>query len=108
MTILRVSVVLAVVAFALVMLFRSSVPAARARPVIVSAALTAPRSEDSALGSSEALRDALIATLGDSDDCPRLIEYKGTPEMVIERLDEHHVLVQALCQMGAYNYSNGF
>jgi Protein of unknown function (DUF1176) len=28
--------------------------------------------------------------------------------MVIERLDEHHVLVQALCQMGAYNYSNGF
>ncbi|WP_164158823.1 DUF1176 domain-containing protein [Stenotrophomonas maltophilia] len=86
----------------------TTVPAARAKPVIASAALAAPRSGDSGLGSSEALRDALIATLGDSDDCPRLIEYTGTPEMVIERLDEHHVLVQALCQMGAYNYSNGF
>lgn len=86
----------------------TSVPAAHARPVIVSAALAAPRTGDSKLGSSEALRDALIATLGDSDDCPRLIEYKGTPEMAIERLDEHHALVQALCQMGAYNYSNGF
>ncbi|MBH1529141.1 DUF1176 domain-containing protein [Stenotrophomonas maltophilia] len=84
------------------------VPAAHTRPVIVSAALAAPRTADSALGSSEALRDALIATLGDSDDCPRLIEFKGTPEMVIERLDDRHVLVQALCQMGAYNYSNGF
>ncbi|WP_049481577.1 DUF1176 domain-containing protein [Stenotrophomonas geniculata] len=84
------------------------VPAAYAKPVIVSAALVAPRSGDSELGSSEALRDAVIATLGDSDDCPRLIEYTGTPEMVIERLEEHHVLVQALCQMGAYNYSNGF
>lgn len=86
----------------------TSVPAARAKPVIVSAALLAQRSTDSALESSVALRDALIATLGDSDDCPRLIEYTGTPEMVIERLDERHVLVQALCQMGAYNYSNGF
>ncbi|HIE0128332.1 DUF1176 domain-containing protein [Stenotrophomonas maltophilia] len=84
------------------------VPAARARPVIVSATLTAPRAGDGALGSSEALRDALIATLGDNDHCPRLIEYKGPPEMVIERLDDSHVLVQALCQMGAYNYSNGF
>ena len=86
----------------------AGVPAARARPVIVSAALTTSRAGDGALGSSEALRDALIATLGDSDDCPRLIEFKAPPEMVIERLDEHHVLVQALCQMGAYNYSNGF
>ena len=86
----------------------TTVPAARAKPVIVSAALAAPRAGDRELESSEALRDALIATLGDSDDCPRLIEYTGTPEMVIERLDEHHVLVQALCQMGAYNYSNGF
>ncbi|MCI1133680.1 DUF1176 domain-containing protein [Stenotrophomonas maltophilia] len=86
----------------------TTVPAARAKPVIASAALAAPRSGDSGLGSSEALRDALIAMLGDSDDCPRLIEYTATPEMVIERLDEHHVLVQALCQMGAYNYSNGF
>lgn len=86
----------------------ASVPAAQARQVIVRGVLAAARPGDSALGSSEALRDALIATLGDSDDCPRLIEYKGTPEMVIERLDERHVLVQALCQMGAYNYSNGF
>ncbi|MGF6417081.1 hypothetical protein ABH900_000542 [Stenotrophomonas sp. AN71] len=86
----------------------ASVPAARAKPVIMRAALAAARPGDSALGSSEALRDALIATLGNSDDCPRLIEYKGTPEMAIERLDDRHVLVQALCQMGAYNYSNGF
>jgi hypothetical protein len=86
----------------------STVPAAHARPVIVSAALPAQRPEDSALAGSEALRDALIATLGDSDDCPRLIEFKGTPELVIERLDDRHVLVQALCQMGAYNFSNGF
>ncbi|AVJ33112.1 hypothetical protein CLM74_10185 [Stenotrophomonas sp. MYb57] len=86
----------------------ASVPAAVAKPVIVRGVLAAGRPGDSGLGSSEALRDALIATLGDNDDCPRLIEYKGTPEMVIERLDDHHVLVQALCQMGAYNYSNGF
>lgn len=86
----------------------TSVPAAHTKPVIMSAALVAPHPGDSELGSSEALRDALIATLGDGDDCPRLIEYTGTPEMVIERLDDSHVLVQALCQMGAYNYSNGF
>lgn len=86
----------------------ASVPAAQTRPVIMRAALLATRPGDSKLGSSEALRDALIATLDDGDDCPRLIEYKGTPEMVIERLDDSHVLVQALCQMGAYNYSNGF
>ncbi|MBA0445997.1 DUF1176 domain-containing protein [Stenotrophomonas maltophilia] len=86
----------------------ASVPAARARPVIVRAALSAAHPRDPTLGTSEALRDALIATLGDGDDCPHLVEYKGTPEMVIERLDDSHVLVQALCQMGAYNYSNGF
>ncbi|KOE98361.1 DUF1176 domain-containing protein [Stenotrophomonas geniculata] len=86
----------------------ASVPAARARPVIVRATLAAARPGDRALGTSEALRDALIATIGDSDDCPHLVEYTGTPEMVIERLDGSHVLVQALCQMGAYNYSNGF
>lgn len=86
----------------------TSVQAAQAKPVIVRGVLAARRPGDSELGSSEALREALIATLGDSGDCPRLIEYKGTPEMVIERLDDRHVLVQALCQMGAYNYSNGF
>lgn len=86
----------------------ASVPPTAAKPVIVRGVLAATRPGDSVLGGSKALRDALIATLGDSDDCPRLIEYKGTPEMVIERLDDRHVLVQALCQMGAYNYSNGF
>ncbi|MGY5942174.1 DUF1176 domain-containing protein [Stenotrophomonas forensis] len=86
----------------------TSVPAAHATPVIVRGMLVATRAGDSALGNSETLRDALIATLGGSDDCPRLIQYKGPPEMLIERLDDRHVLVQALCQMGAYNYSNGF
>lgn len=86
----------------------ASVPAARDMPVIVRGRLAAARPGDAALASSEALRDALIATLGAGDDCPHLIEYKGTPEMVIERVDGNHVLVQALCQMGAYNYSNGF
>lgn len=86
----------------------ASVPPARAMQVIVRGAVAARRASDAALGSSEALRAALIATLGNSDDCPRLVEYTGTPEMVIERLDDQHVLVQALCQMGAYNYSNGF
>lgn len=85
----------------------AGVPAAHPIPIVRIPALSAPRPGDAAVGEDPALRTALARTKGEHCDRINDEEALDTPIM-IERLDDTHLLASGLCWRGAYNEGYGY
>lgn len=83
------------------------VPAAHPIPIVRIPALPAPRPGDAAVGEDPALRTALARTRGEHCDRINDEEALDTPIM-IERLDDTHLLASGLCWRAAYNEGYGY
>lgn len=91
----------------------SSVLPALPVPVVVLDTLSAPRPSDAALGSSSALRAALVAATS-ADDCEGIqpdqtvTADEPAPPLNVRRLSADKLLVSTVCWRGAYNEGSGY
>ena len=91
----------------------SSVLPALPVPVVVLGKLAAPRPSDAALGSSAALRAALVAATP-VEDCDGIqpdqtvVLDDPAPPLNVRRLSADKVLVSTVCWRGAYNEGSGY
>jgi len=91
----------------------SSVLPALPVPVVVLGTLPAPRPSDAALGSSAALRAALVAATP-AEDCDGIqpdqtvVLDDPAPPLNVRRLSADKLLVSTVCWRGAYNEGSGY
>lgn len=77
-------------------------------PTVHAASIAAPRDDDTARADDPDLRSAIVASLGDDDNCEILQTGSQREPLTVIRLSDDALLVSTLCWRGAYNEGYGY